>query len=120
MFLAVAYILLAADQHGLLDRAILPRYILTACSPTIALNVVMTRSADGINAMALAEVLIANLLGAFGTAGPPVALLPDTVEFEPWRSSGDNLSDMHKDMFKQLALSVLIHLELDHLYPQWT
>ncbi|KXG52726.1 putative sodium bile acid cotransporter [Penicillium griseofulvum] len=87
LVLAIVHIILAADSGGKIDRAVLAGYIFTACIPTtIASNVVMTRSAGGDDAAALVEVLLANILGPFVTAAWTVALMPKSVEFEPWRS----------------------------------
>ncbi|KAL3473974.1 putative sodium bile acid cotransporter [Aspergillus californicus] len=109
--LAVVHAILAGDKGARIDRAVLAGYIFTACIPTtIASNVVMTRSAGGDDAAALAEVLIANLLGPFVTAGWTVALLPKTVEFDIWRDQDGDLTTMYRDVFKQLGLAVLVPL----------
>ncbi|KAF7178499.1 hypothetical protein CNMCM7691_007198 [Aspergillus felis] len=93
--LAVVHIILAGDSHGHIDRAVLAGYIFTACIPTtIASNVVMTRSAGGDDAAALVEVVIANFLGPFLTAGWTVTLLPDTAEFDPWRQASGDLRQL--------------------------
>ncbi|KAE8154732.1 putative sodium bile acid cotransporter [Aspergillus avenaceus] len=120
LILAVVHIILAGDSDGVIDRAVLAGYVLTACIPTtIASNVVMTRSAGGDDAAALVEVLIANFLGPFITAAWTVTLLPQSAEFEPWRDSGGDLSDMYRDVFKQLGLSVLLPLVVGQLV-RWT
>lgn len=114
--LAVVHIILAGDAHGHIDRAVLAGYIFTACIPTtIASNVVMTRSAGGDDAAALVEVVIANFLGPFITAGWTVTLLPTTAEFDPWRQANGDLSEMYKDVFKQLGLSALLPLVIGQL-----
>ncbi|KAF7117984.1 hypothetical protein CNMCM5793_007353 [Aspergillus hiratsukae] len=111
VILAVVHIILAGDPHGHIDRALLAGYIFTACIPTtIASNVVMTRSAGGDDAAALVEVVIANFLGPFITAGWTVALLPKTAEFDQWRQASGDLSEMYKDVFKQLGLGALLPL----------
>ncbi|GFF83830.1 uncharacterized membrane protein YMR034C [Aspergillus udagawae] len=114
--LAVVHIILAGDSHGRIDRAVLAGYIFTACIPTtIASNVVMTRSAGGDDAAALVEVVIANFLGPFITAGWTVTLLPGTAEFDPWRQASGDLSEMYKDVFRQLGLSALLPLVVGQL-----
>lgn len=114
--LAVVHIILAGDAHGHIDRAVLAGYIFTACIPTtIASNVVMTRSAGGDDAAALVEVVIANFLGPFITADWTVTLLPTTAEFDPWRQANGDLSEMYKDVFKQLGLSALLPLVIGQL-----
>ncbi|KAL2829147.1 putative sodium bile acid cotransporter [Aspergillus cavernicola] len=111
LILAVIHAILAGDKYARIDRAVLAGYIFTACIPTtIASNVVMTRSAGGDDAAALAEVLIANLLGPFVTAGWTVTLLPDSEEFDVWRDQDGDLTAMYRDVFKQLGLAVLLPL----------
>jgi sodium/bile acid cotransporter 7 len=120
LVLAIVHIILAADSGGKIDRAVLAGYIFTACIPTtIASNVVMTRSAGGDDAAALVEVLLANILGPFVTAAWTVALMPKTVEFEPWRYGGGDLGSMYKEVFQQLGLSVLLPLFIGQLV-RWT
>ncbi|KAI9375622.1 putative sodium bile acid cotransporter [Aspergillus egyptiacus] len=109
--LAIVHAILAGDSDARIDRAVLAGYIFTACIPTtIASNVVMTRAAGGADAAALAEVLIANLLGPFVTAGWTVALLPRSGEFDVWRDQNGDLTSMYRDVFKQLGLAVLVPL----------
>ncbi|RHZ63088.1 uncharacterized protein CDV56_109112 [Aspergillus thermomutatus] len=116
LVLAVVHIILAGDPHGHVDRALLAGYIFTACIPTtIASNVVMTRSAGGDDAAALVEVVIANFLGPFITAAWTVTLLPNTAEFDPWRQASGDLSEMYKDVFRQLGLSALLPLVIGQL-----
>ncbi|KAE8349980.1 putative sodium bile acid cotransporter [Aspergillus coremiiformis] len=120
LVLAVVHAILAGDPEGRIDRAVLAGYILTACIPTtIASNVVMTRAAGGDDAAALVEVLIANFLGPFITAGWTITLLPETAEFNPWRNGNEDLSAMYRGVFKQLGLSVLIPLIVGQLV-RWT
>ncbi|KAL2851593.1 putative sodium bile acid cotransporter [Aspergillus pseudoustus] len=114
--LAVVHAILAGDKDARIDRAVLAGYIFTACIPTtIASNVVMTRSAGGDDAAALAEVLIANLLGPFVTAGWTVTLLPKSKEFDVWRDGDGDLTAMYRDVFKQLGLAVLLPLAVGQL-----
>ncbi|KAL2856885.1 putative sodium bile acid cotransporter [Aspergillus pseudodeflectus] len=114
--LAVVHAILAGDHDARIDRAVLAGYIFTACIPTtIASNVVMTRSAGGDDAAALAEVLIANLLGPFVTAGWTVTLLPKSKEFDVWRDGDGDLTSMYRDVFKQLGLAVLLPLAVGQL-----
>ncbi|KAL3467734.1 putative sodium bile acid cotransporter [Aspergillus heterothallicus] len=114
--LAVVHAILAGDKTARIDRAVLAGYIFTACIPTtIASNVVMTRSAGGDDAAALAEVLIANLLGPFVTAGWTVTLLPKSKEFDVWRDGDGDLTAMYRDVFKQLGLAVLLPLAVGQL-----
>ncbi|KAL4780166.1 putative sodium bile acid cotransporter [Aspergillus varians] len=125
LVLAVVHCILAGDKDGRIDRAVLAGYIFTACIPTtIASNVVMTRSAGGDDAAALAEVLIANILGPFVTAGWTVTLLPRTEEFDVWRDQNGNLGTMYGDVFKQLGLAVLLPLAVGQvvrfLWPERT
>ncbi|KAL1965713.1 hypothetical protein VTN77DRAFT_5213 [Rasamsonia byssochlamydoides] len=122
LMVALVHIILAGDPAGHINRAVLAGYILTACIPTtIASNVVMTRAAGGDDAAALVEVLVANFLGPFVTAGWTVTLIPKTPEFEPWRQggAGDDLSSMYRDVFKQLGLSALLPLIVGQLI-RWT
>lgn len=117
---ALVHLILATDPAGYIDRAVLAGYILTACIPTtIASNVVMTRAAGGDVAAALVEVLIANFLGPFVTAGWTVTMMPKRPEFAPWRSGGGNLTDMYREVFKQLGLTVLLPLIVGQLV-RWT
>ncbi|KAL4871159.1 hypothetical protein BDV12DRAFT_38476 [Aspergillus spectabilis] len=123
--LVVVHAILAGDTDAKIDRAMLAGFIFTACIPTtIASNVVMTRSAGGDDAAALAEVLIANILGPFVTAGWTVALLPDSAEFDVWRDQNGDLTTMYRDVFKQLGLAVLVPLAVGQvvrfLWPEQT
>ncbi|PWY87032.1 hypothetical protein BO94DRAFT_556571 [Aspergillus sclerotioniger CBS 115572] len=114
--LAIVHIILAGDPDENIDRALLAGYIFLACIPTtIASNVVMTRSAGGDDAAALVEVIIANFLGPFITAGWTVTLLPSSSEFDVWRAGDGNLSDMYRDVFKQFGLAVLLPLVVGQL-----
>ncbi|PYH96976.1 hypothetical protein BO71DRAFT_448315 [Aspergillus ellipticus CBS 707.79] len=114
--LAIVHIILAADPHQHIDRALLAGYIFLACIPTtIASNVVMTRSAGGDDAAALVEVIIANFLGPFVTAGWTVTLLPKGAEFDVWRTGDGDLGDMYRDVFKQLGLAVMLPLIVGQL-----
>ncbi|PYH73278.1 uncharacterized protein BO88DRAFT_400917, partial [Aspergillus vadensis CBS 113365] len=114
--LAIVHIILAGDPDEHIDRALLAGYIFLACIPTtIASNVVMTRSAGGDDAAALVEVIIANFLGPFITAGWTVTLLPKSKEFDVWRTGDGDLSDMYRDVFKQLGLAVLLPLVVGQL-----
>lgn len=117
---ALVHLILATDPAGHIDCAVLAGYILTACLPTtIASNIVMTRAAGGDEAAALVEVLIANFLGPFVTAGWTVTMMPKRPEFETWRSGGGDLTDMYKEVFKQLGLTVLLPLTVGQLV-RWT
>ncbi|RDW79167.1 uncharacterized protein DSM5745_06019 [Aspergillus mulundensis] len=125
LVLAVVHAILAGDKAGRVDRGVLAGYIFTACIPTtIASNVVMTRSAGGDDAAALAEVLIANILGPFVTAGWTVTLLPASEEFDVWRDQNEDLTAMYRDVFKQLGLAVLLPLAVGQvirfLWPKKT
>ncbi|KAL6231951.1 hypothetical protein BDW75DRAFT_30053 [Aspergillus navahoensis] len=114
--LAVVHAILVGDRAGRIDRGVLVGYIFTACIPTtIASNVVMTRSAGGDDAAALAEVLLANILGPFVTAGWTVTLLPASKEFDVWRNQNEDLTAMYRDVFKQLGLAVLLPLAVGQL-----
>ncbi|KAL4883467.1 putative sodium bile acid cotransporter [Aspergillus karnatakaensis] len=114
--LAVVHAILAGDTEAKIDRAMLAGFIFTACIPTtIASNVVMTRSAGGDDAAALVEVLIANILGPFVTAGWTVTLLPKSAEFDVWRDQNGDLTAMYRDVFKQLGLAVLVPLAVGQL-----
>lgn len=116
LVLVVVHVILASDKTERIDRAVLAGYIFTACIPTtIASNVVMTRSAGGDDAAALAEVLIANILGPFVTAGWTVTLLPASKEFDVWRDQDEDLTAMYRDVFKQLGLAVLLPLAVGQL-----
>lgn len=120
LIIAVVQAIIAGDPNGHIDRAVLAGFVLTACIPTtIASNVVMTRAAGGDEAAALVEVVVANILGPFVTAGWTVTLMPTTLEFEPWRQGGGDLSDMYKNVFKQLGLSALLPLIVGQLI-RWT
>ncbi|PYI18130.1 hypothetical protein BO99DRAFT_423508 [Aspergillus violaceofuscus CBS 115571] len=121
LMLAVVHMILAGDPHAHIDRAVLAGYVFLACIPTtIASNVVMTRSAGGDDAAALVEVIIANFLGPFVTAGWTMTLLPADPAFDPWRASADgDLSAMYRDVFKQLGLAVLLPLVVGQLV-RWT
>ncbi|PYH45620.1 uncharacterized protein BP01DRAFT_382642 [Aspergillus saccharolyticus JOP 1030-1] len=120
LMLALVHIILAGDPHQHIDRAVLAGYIFLACIPTtIASNVVMTRSAGGDDAAALVEVIIANFLGPFITAGWTITLLPADPAFDPWRAGDGNLGDMYRDVFKQLGLAVLLPLVVGQLV-RWT
>ncbi|GAD91789.1 hypothetical protein PVAR5_0365 [Paecilomyces variotii No. 5] len=120
LVLAIVHIVLAGDPEGHIDRAVLAGYILVACIPTtIASNVVMTRAAGGDDAAALVEVLVANVLGPFVTAGWTVTLIPDTPEFSVWKHGEGALNQMYRDVFKQLGLAVLIPLAVGQLI-RWT
>jgi solute carrier family 10 (sodium/bile acid cotransporter), member 7 len=116
---AMVHAIIAVDPNGTIDRAVLAGFILTACIPTtIASNVVMTRAAGGDEAAALVEVVVANILGPFVTAGWTVTLMPTTSEFKPWREGGGDLTDMYKNVFKQLGLSALLPLIVGH-FIRW-
>ncbi|KAL4976843.1 putative sodium bile acid cotransporter [Aspergillus desertorum] len=116
LVLAVVHLILAGDKAGRIDRGVLVGYIFTACIPTtIASNVAMTRSAGGDDAAALAEVLIANILGPFVTAGWTVTLLPASKEFDVWRDQKEDITAMYRDVFKQLGLAVLLPLAVGQL-----
>jgi solute carrier family 10 (sodium/bile acid cotransporter), member 7 len=118
--LAVVHLIIATDPDEKIDPAILAGYIIVSCIPTtIASNVVMTRSAGGDDAAALVEVLIANFLGPFLTAGWTVTLMPNTAEFEPWKSGSSNMTSMYKAVFKQLGLSALLPLVVGQAI-RWT
>lgn len=120
LMVALVHIILAGDPAGHINRAVLAGYILTACIPTtIASNVVMTRAAGGDEAAALVEVLVANFLGPFITAGWTVTLMPKTPEFEIWRQGENDLGSMYRDVFKQLGLSALLPLIVGQLI-RWT
>ncbi|KAJ9362932.1 putative sodium bile acid cotransporter [Paecilomyces variotii] len=120
LVLAIVHIVLAGDPWGHIDRAVLAGYILVACIPTtIASNVVMTRAAGGDDAAALVEVLVANVLGPFVTAGWTVTLIPNTPEFSAWKHGEGALNQMYRDVFKQLGLAVLIPLAVGQLI-RWT
>ncbi|OKL57918.1 hypothetical protein UA08_06642 [Talaromyces atroroseus] len=118
--LAVVHLIIATDPEKEIDPAVLAGYIIVSCIPTtIASNVVMTRSAGGDDAAALVEVLIANILGPFLTAGWTVTLMPNTAEFEPWKSGSSNMTSMYRDVFKQLGLSALLPLVVGQAI-RWT
>lgn len=111
----------AGDAEGKIDRVVLVGFILTACIPTtIASNVVMTRAADGDEAAALVEVLIGNVVGPVISPAWTVALLPKGESFDMWKDVNGDLSDMYRNVFKLLGLSVYLPLAVGQLVRwQW-
>ncbi|EEP80045.1 conserved hypothetical protein [Uncinocarpus reesii 1704] len=118
--IAFVHLIYTTDQSHRIDEAVLAGYILVACLPTtISSNVVMTREAGGDDAVALVEVLVANILGPFITPGWTVTLLPKAAEFDPWRDADSDLGSMYRQVFQALGVSVLIPLILGQA-ARWT
>ncbi|GME46248.1 putative sphingosine-1-phosphate lyase protein [Neofusicoccum parvum] len=108
--------IVAGDPAGKIDRVVLVGFVLTACIPTtIASNVVMTRAADGDEAAALVEVLLGNVVGPVISPAWTVALLPKGESFEMWKDVSGDLSEMYKNVFKLLGLSVYLPLAVGQL-----
>ncbi|RFU35730.1 hypothetical protein B7463_g578, partial [Scytalidium lignicola] len=114
--LGIVHLILATDTGKKIDVAILTGYIFTACLPTtISSNVVMTRAAEGDDAAALVEVVIANVLGPFISPGWTIALLPRSTEFAPWLQHNSSMGQMYQNVFRQLGISVLAPLAVGQL-----
>ncbi|WEW61168.1 LRR receptor-like serine/threonine-protein kinase RGI2 [Emydomyces testavorans] len=120
IMVALVNLIYAGDQSHRIDEAILAGYILVACLPTtIASNVAMTREAGGDDAVALVEVLVANILGPFVTPGWTVTLFPKSSAFDPWRDANSDLRSMYRQVFQALGVSVLVPLVLGQVV-RWT
>ncbi|KAK8200485.1 SBF-like CPA transporter family-domain-containing protein [Phyllosticta capitalensis] len=101
----------AGDTAGVIDRAVLVGWLLTACIPTtIASNVVMTRAAGGDEAAALVEVLLGNVFGPVVSPAWTVALIPHNARFAAWQGDAGDLTGMYRSVFRLLGLSVYLPL----------
>ncbi|KAL1961156.1 hypothetical protein VTO42DRAFT_3101 [Malbranchea cinnamomea] len=121
LMVALVQLIHATDNKGNIDDAILAGFTLLSCLPTtISSNVVMTRAAGGDEAAALVEVLVANIMGPFVTPGWTVTLLPKDRVFDPWRDGADgNLTEMYREVFQELGLTVLLPLIVGQVV-RWT
>ncbi|KMP09054.1 sodium/bile acid cotransporter 7 [Coccidioides immitis RMSCC 3703] len=120
IMVAFVQLIYTSDHGRRIDEAVLAGYILVACFPTtISSNVAMTREAGGDDAVALMEVLVANMLGPFVTPGWTVTLLPKSPSFDLWRHADSDLDSLYRQVFQSLGLSVLIPLVLGQVI-RWT
>ncbi|EFW19600.1 sodium/bile acid cotransporter 7 [Coccidioides posadasii str. Silveira] len=120
IMVAFVQLIYTSDHGRRIDEAVLAGYILVGCLPTtISSNVAMTREAGGDDAVALMEVLVANMLGPFVTPGWTVTLLPKSPSFDLWRHADSDLDSLYRQVFQSLGLSVLIPLVLGQVI-RWT
>lgn len=111
----------ANDQH--IDKWVLVGLIVTCtCPTTVSSNVVMTTQANGNALLCLCEVFIGNVLGAFISP----ALLQMYTSNPSWEfgnpASDTSVSELYKEVMKQLGLSVFIPLfvgqVLQNVFPK--
>ncbi|KAJ9203745.1 hypothetical protein DTO164E3_48 [Paecilomyces variotii] len=99
-----------ATNKNFMDAGLLIGLIFTGCVPTtISSNIVMTRKADGNDALTVVQSTIGNFLGPFLTP-PLVQMYISThawyTDFLPHASGG--YSEIYRRVFKQLGLSVFL------------
>lgn len=111
----------ANDEH--IDKWVLVGLIVTCtCPTTVSSNVVMTTQANGNALLCLCEVFIGNVIGAFISP----ALLQMYTSDPSWSfgnpASDTSVSDLYREVMKQLGLSVFIPLfvgqVLQNIFPK--
>ena len=108
-----AVVSLCALNRKFMDAGLLVGMIFTGCVPTtISSNVIMTKQANGNQALTVVESTIGNLLGPFIT--PPLLLMYVSTGawytvFLPGLGSG-GFGELYKRVFKQLGLSLFLPL----------
>lgn len=114
IWLAIMWIIIAADGTKTIEPAILVGMLVLSCLPTtIASNVVMTRNAGGDDAAAIIEVVIGNVFGSFLCPGLIYIFIPTVGEFRDWApSDASGIPEMYRHVAMQLGLSVLVPIAL--------
>lgn len=95
-----------------IDPYILIGLIITGCTPTtVSSNVVMTRQADGNDSLALIEVSIGNILGAFITPALVQMYVSAGTGFSYGNpAKGSSMTALYGHVMKQLSLAVFLPL----------
>ena len=110
-----------ASNADFMDPGLLVGLILTGCVPTtISSNIVMTRQANGNQALTVVESTLGNFLGPF------IAPLLILMYLSPgaWYSEivpdieTDDFGDLYRRVFKQLGLSIFLPLVSDKMPSQ--
>lgn len=114
IWLAIMWIIIAANGTEHIEPAILVGMLVLSCLPTtIASNVVMTRNAGGDDAAAIIEVVIGNVFGSFLCPGLIYIFIPAVGEFKDWApSDASGIPEMYQHVAMQLGLSVLVPIGL--------
>ena len=108
-----AVVSLCATNTTFMDAGLLVGMIFTGCVPTtISSNVIMTKQADGNQALTVVESTLGNLLGPFLSP----ALLLMYVSSGAWYTNflpdlgQDGFGELYRRVFKQLGLSIFLPL----------
>ena len=111
LFFVFAYAALQA-QNPQITLPILVGIILTGCTPTtIASNVMFTERAGGNHVLALVEVTLGNLIGAFITPAIFDMYLTSSSMFAPLRPTrSGGFGELYAVVFKLLGLSMFLPL----------
>lgn len=93
-----------------LDPYILVGLIITGCTPTtVSSNVVMTKQSNGNDSLALIEVTIGNIMGAFLTPALVQMYLSAGTGFAYGNPAiGISMTDLYAHVMKQLGLAVFL------------
>ncbi|KAI3399853.1 hypothetical protein diail_5364 [Diaporthe ilicicola] len=110
IWLAILWIIIAADGTKHIEPSVLVGMLVLSCLPTtIASNVVMTRNAGGDDAAAIVEVVIGNVFGSFLCPGLIYIFIPTVGDFKDWTpSDASGIPEMYQHVSMQLGLSVLV------------
>lgn len=98
------------NQH--IDPYILVGLIITGCTPTtVSSNVVMTRQSNGNDSLALIEVTIGNIMGAFITPALVQMYLSASTGFAYGNPAlNSSMTALYAHVMKQLGLAVFVPL----------
>lgn len=108
---AFAEIMRKADDPRI-DPYILIGMIITGCTPTtVSSNVVMTRQGNGNDSLALIEVLMGNILGAFITPALVQMYMSESTGFSYGNPAlNSSFTSLYAEVMKHLSLAVFLPL----------
>lgn len=113
-----------ASKNPKLDPYLLVGLIITGCTPTtVSSNVVMTKQSNGNDSLALIEVTIGNLMGAFLTPALVQMYLSAGTGFAYGNPAiGISLTGLYAHVMKQLGLAVFLPIfvgqVVQNLFPE--
>ncbi|KAK8043431.1 hypothetical protein PG993_005861 [Apiospora rasikravindrae] len=116
---ALAVVQAAATKPGSADAALLNGFVITGCLPTaLSFNVIMTKKANGNDALTLTE----SVLGSLIAPALSTVLITTYASIDSWytailpKATTNEYSNIFANIFKQLGLTLFLPLVVGQLF----
>ncbi|CUM66955.1 uncharacterized protein PRCAT00004642001 [Priceomyces carsonii] len=103
----------ASNNDNISDWALVGMIVTFCCPVTVSSNIVMTKQADGNEALTLCEVFLGNVIGAFVTQALVQMYMRGEWDFgnpTHQEDGNSNVEEIYRQVMKQLGLSLFIPL----------